>query len=95
MALSFPAAMGVKANPMVTPDHIKPEWFFFAMFRWLKLTSFQVGVIGTMVFMTVLLLWPFVDRGLEKKFPAKNVSFYIGAGFFVVYVFFTLWEAMV
>ena len=74
LALVYPAHMGEPANPLVTPEHIKPEWFFFATFRWLKLTSFQVGVLGTMVFLGVLLFWPFIDRMFLKKFPGDNAS---------------------
>ena len=95
LALVFPAHMGEPANPLVTPDHIKPEWFFFAMFRWLKLTSFQVGVIGTIVFFTFLLFWPFVDRVFVKKFPGKEISFWIGVVGFLVVLVVTVWEALV
>ncbi|MFQ5606099.1 MAG: cytochrome bc complex cytochrome b subunit [bacterium] len=95
LALVYPAHMGEPANPLVTPEHIKPEWFFFAIFRWLKLTSFQVGVIGTMVFLGILFFWPFIDRMLMKKFPGRDVSFWIGVVGFFVFLVFTVWEALV
>ena len=34
---SSPPAMGPKADPLTTPEVIKPEWFFYVAFRWLKL----------------------------------------------------------
>ena len=37
LATIFPATMGPRADPLVTPDVIKPEWFFYVAFRWLKL----------------------------------------------------------
>lgn len=95
LALVYPAHMGDPANPLVTPEHIKPEWFFFATFRWLKLTSFTVGVVGTMVFMGILLFWPFIDRVLLKRFPGREVSFWLGVLGFFVFLIFTVWEAMV
>lgn len=95
LALVYPAQMGEPANPLVTPEHIKPEWFFYAMFRWLKLTSFQVGVVGTIIFMMILLFWPFIDRIFMKKFPGREVSFWIGVVGFFVFLIFTVWEAMV
>ena len=39
LATVFPAMLGEHANPNMTPDHIKPEWFFYVTFRWLKLFS--------------------------------------------------------
>ncbi len=95
LALIYPAHMGDPANPLVTPEHIKPEWFFYATFRWLKLTSLTVGVMGTMVFLGMLLFWPFIDRIFMKKFPGKDISFWIGVVGFFVFLIFTVWEALV
>jgi quinol-cytochrome oxidoreductase complex cytochrome b subunit len=39
LATILPAAMGPKADPLTTPEVIKPEWFFYVTFRWLKLFS--------------------------------------------------------
>jgi ubiquinol-cytochrome c reductase cytochrome b subunit/cytochrome b6 len=94
LALVFPATMGEPANPLVTPEHIKPEWYFFAMFRWLKLTSFQVGVVGSIVFIGFLLFWPFIDRFFRRQWPGREVSFWTGVIGFIVFLVFTVWEAM-
>ena len=95
LALVYPAHMGEPANPLVTPEHIKPEWFFFATFRWLKLTSFEVGVVGSMLFLLILMFWPFIDRVFMKKFPGHEVSFWLGIVGFFVFLVFTVWEALV
>lgn len=95
LSLVYPAHLGEPANPLITPEHIKPEWFFFATFRWLKLTSFQVGVVGTMVFLGILLFWPFIDRLFMKKFPGRDISFWLGVFGFFVFLIFTVWEALV
>jgi len=95
LALIYPAHMGDPANPLVTPEHIKPEWFFYATFRWLKLTSLGVGVMGTMVFLGILLFWPFIDRVLVRKFPGREISFWLGVVGFFVFLTFTIWEALV
>ena len=95
LALVYPAQMGEPANPFITPEHIKPEWFFFAMFRWLKLTSFQVGVVGSMFFLLILLFWPFIDRLFMKRLPGRDVSFWMGVVGFLIFLTFTIWEALV
>lgn len=95
LALVYPAHMGEPANPLITPEHIKPEWYFFAIFRWLKLTSFQVGVAGSMFFLLILFFWPFIDRLFMKRFTGRDVSFWIGVAGFLVFLTLTLWEALV
>jgi ubiquinol-cytochrome c reductase cytochrome b subunit len=49
------------ANPLVTPDHIKPEWYFLAAYRWLKVVPSEIVVI------TVALLLPFWDRSRQRN----------------------------
>lgn len=39
LACILPATLGPKADPLTTPEVIKPEWFFYVAFRWLKLFS--------------------------------------------------------
>ena len=95
LALVYPAQMGEPANPLVTPEHIKPEWFFFAVFRWLKLTSFTVGVIGSLFFLLLLFIWPFIDRFFERRLPGREISFWVGVVGFLVFLTFTIWEALV
>jgi len=95
LALIAPVSLGAPADPNVTPEHIKPEWYFFPMFRWLKLTSFQVGVLGAMGFVILFLFWPFVDRLLERVFPNKNASLWVGLVGALLLIAFTIWEAFV
>jgi quinol-cytochrome oxidoreductase complex cytochrome b subunit len=95
LALVAPATMGEPANPLVTPEHIKPEWYFYATFRWLKLTSFTVGVVGTMIFVMTFIFWPFIDRWLVRRYPTKELSFWLGIIGFAIFMIFTLWEAFV
>jgi quinol-cytochrome oxidoreductase complex cytochrome b subunit len=92
LSLLFPVGLGEPANPNVTPLHIKPEWYFFPVFRWLKITNLEVGVIGPMVFILILYAWPFIDRFFEKRFPGKDLSIWNGvAGILTIYVFL-FWE---
>jgi ubiquinol-cytochrome c reductase cytochrome b subunit len=56
------------ANPLVTPEHIKPEWYFLAAYRWLKtVPNEQIGIISQIVVLVVALLLPFWDRGRERN----------------------------
>ncbi|HUW81286.1 MAG TPA: cytochrome b N-terminal domain-containing protein [Phycisphaerae bacterium] len=102
LTLVFPAGLGVKADPNVTPEHIKPEWYFYFQFRLLKLcpglfglTALQVSVLLTGVLMVVVVLWPWIDGVLERVAPGKDLSVYVGITGFLWFLGFTVWEAMV
>lgn len=94
LAIGFPAEMGEQANPLVTPEHIKPEWYFFATFRWLKLFPGQVGVLLLGVLGGLAFFWPFVDRGLKKLAPKTELALWIGAAAVIVMVAMTVLEAV-
>jgi ubiquinol-cytochrome c reductase cytochrome b subunit/cytochrome b6 len=93
LSVVFPAHVGEKANPLVTPEHIKPEWYYFFQFRLLKLTGLNTAVILTGLILGLIILWPWVDRLLEKIAPKRDLGVYVGIAGFVLYLTFTIWEA--
>jgi quinol-cytochrome oxidoreductase complex cytochrome b subunit len=94
LALSFPAGLGERADPLRTPEHIRPEWYFYFAFRWLKLTSLRAGVLGTFAAALILVFWPAVDAGLRRISPRRDLSILFGAAAVLVIVAFTVWEAL-
>ena len=94
LAVIFPAGLDEKANPLVTPAHIKPEWYFYWTFRWLKLTGLTFAVLSIGFFGFLALVWPFVDEAIRRRRPASETSVWVGAVAVLVLVALTLWEAM-
>ena len=51
LAAFFPAGLEDKADPFKTPEHVKPEWYFLAVYQFLKvasvLTRFALEVTAT------------------------------------------------
>jgi ubiquinol-cytochrome c reductase cytochrome b subunit/cytochrome b6 len=78
LAIIFPVQLGDPANPAVTPEHIKPEWYFYPVFRWLKLFSFQAGIVSTIVIVLIMFAWPWIDAALERHLPGREISVYVG-----------------
>jgi len=73
--LFFPEAAFQKADPFVTPPHIKPEWYFLWAYQTLKIFPSKLIGLGVQVlFMTFLALLPFIDRSPERR-PAKRPLF--------------------
>ncbi|MBI4041867.1 MAG: cytochrome bc complex cytochrome b subunit [Deltaproteobacteria bacterium] len=92
-ACIFPAELGEKANPLLTPSHIKPEWYFYFTFSWLKLTGLTFAILSLGFFAFLFVLWPFVDAQIRKRLPDSEISVYIGIVGFAILVILTLIEA--
>lgn len=95
IALIFPAGMGPPADPAITPEHIKPEWYFFASFRLLKLTSLRLNVILTGAMGGIVFFWPFIEEWISRRWRIPDeVPVTIGVLAFLAFLVMTVWEAM-
>ena len=94
LAIVFPAGLGEKADPLNTPEHIKPEWYFFWAFRWLKLMSDRAAVITQGLFVGLIFAWPFIDAWIRRRRPDSEASVWVGAGVVVFLLVLTIWEAL-
>jgi cytochrome b6-f complex subunit 4 len=61
------------ADPMNTPLHAKPEWYFLFLYQMLKYVPEVLGVLIPIVGMLVVLVWPFIDRGHRDAKRARLV----------------------
>ena len=94
LATVFPAALGERADQLTTPDHIKPEWFFYVSFRWLKLFSLTYAVISTGFIVAAMFLWPWIDSLLRRITGIKEISVYVGIVATFLLIGLTVWEAV-
>ncbi len=94
LALIFPAGVGDRADPLDTPDHIKPEWYFFWAFHWLKLMPDQVAVVTQGLFLAVIFFWPLLDNWIRKKWPGSEASMVFGATGVIGLLVLTLLETL-
>lgn len=94
LAILLPAGLGVPANPAETPSHIKPEWYFYPAFRWLKLTPAWLGIGGMLGFGGVLVFWPFIDGWWERRRGDREEMVWAGAVAAAVLMTFLVWEAL-
>ncbi len=90
----FPPGLGERADPLVTPEHIKPEWYFFWAFRWLKLTGLQLAVISQGLAAMTMVCWPWIDAAIRRRRPDSDASIWIGIVAFLTLLGLTLWEAL-
>ncbi|MEE9297372.1 MAG: cytochrome bc complex cytochrome b subunit [Phycisphaerae bacterium] len=75
LSVLAPWEIGEPADPLQTPPHIKPEWYFLPSYQLLKYFEGPYGAIFGMVACSVpfvlLFLWPFLDLGKERH-PRKR-----------------------
>lgn len=95
LATVFPATLGPRADPLTTPEVIKPEWFFYVAFRWLKLFSGTLAVLTMGLVVFLMYAWPRVDDFMRRRLKLGEASVWIGiAGAFAI-IGLTIWEAAV
>jgi quinol-cytochrome oxidoreductase complex cytochrome b subunit len=84
----WPAPMEDKADPFITPPHIKPEWYFLANYKFLQLAGYfsflgtwapKVLGILTQIFVAMLLIvFPFLDKNPHRHPRRRPIMVSIG-----------------
>lgn len=95
LTVILPPGLGEPANPDVTPAHIKPEWYFFAVYSFLKFIPLKVGIYLMIALVIAATFWPFIDDILRKKWPKLRAHYMIGSLTIVLFLFFTVYEIIV
>lgn len=79
----------IPANPLVTPSHIQPEWYFLFAYAILRsIPNKLLGVIALFASLVVLLVLPFIEQSpiRSKQFrPISKIMFWVFvADFFIL-----------
>jgi quinol-cytochrome oxidoreductase complex cytochrome b subunit len=82
LASLFPAGLEEQANQLQTPAHIKPEWYYLAVYQLLKVIPRTAAVLAPIIGIGVLLVWPFLDRSPEVL--ARRRKLVVGAATLVL-----------
>lgn len=91
LASLFPAGLEDPADPLHTPPHTKPEWYFLFLYQWLKLVPRIVGVALPILGGAVLLLLPFLDRNPYIAARRRPIAIGVATLSIIVVVAFTIW----
>jgi ubiquinol-cytochrome c reductase cytochrome b subunit len=86
LSVLAPWEIGEPANPLATPAHIKPEWYFLPSYQLLKYFEGPhgafVGILACSLPFVLLLFWPFLDRGKHRHPKKRPIA--VGAGLVAV-----------
>ena len=81
-AVIFRVEVGEPVNPATTDFVPRPEWYFFFLFELLKIfegeNALTPVIMATFVvpniLMVLLIIWPFIDRGPERRIWRRPIS---------------------
>jgi len=93
IGLFIPMGLGDPADPMVTPEHTKPEWYFLALFQLLKYLPKTIGAVAPVILVLLIFIWPFIDIKPDKtKKTTRYRMIFTGILVFVVIILTILGE---
>lgn len=82
LSVLAPWEIGQPADPLETPEGIKPEWYFLAWYQLLKYFTGSWGKIAGIFVSTIPLIllfaWPFVDRSKHRHPRRRPVAVTLG-----------------
>ena len=93
IGLFYPLGLEKPADPMITPEHTTPEWYFLWLFQFLKYIPPRVlgiegrvlGAVAPVLLVGILAIWPFLDnRPDQAKKQTRNRA--ILAGVVMVFI---------
>ena len=91
LGVLLPVGIGDPADSLNTPAHVKPEWYFLALYQLLKYIPKTTGVVLPLLAIVLLALWPFLARRVDMSRRASVRRFALVAIFFVVFIVLTIW----
>jgi len=91
-ALFIPADANTPADPLNTPEHIRPEWYFLAPYAMLKLIPNRfLGIALQLALVVVFILWPFIDRSPKDNILKRPPLLALFLVTIILWVTITIW----
>ncbi len=101
LAAVLPAGLEDKANAMLTPEHVKPEWYFLSVYQFLKVAAVfsflgseaprLLGIVIPGVLLALLFFLPFLDHSPKRPTRQRPLMLAIVVLSLVVVIALTIW----
>ncbi len=90
--LAFPSDALIPANPLETPLHIKPEWYFLANYQILRIVPNEfLGILIQVAIGLLLFIIPFIDRSPERRPSKRPIFTTIVTISIILFIVLTIW----
>ena len=96
----LPVGLEEKADPLNTPQHIKPEWYFLWIYQFIKLPSLVLGpglaaglagIVIPAIGIALLIFLPFLDRKPERHPRNRKIAMAVTALILAIFVALSIW----
>jgi quinol-cytochrome oxidoreductase complex cytochrome b subunit len=91
LGLIFPLGVGDPADPMNTPAHVKPEWYFLALYQLLKYIPKTTGAVLPVLLVLLVFLWPFIERKPESSKQVQRTRMIVVIVGMIALIALTIW----
>jgi quinol-cytochrome oxidoreductase complex cytochrome b subunit len=87
----LPAGLEDPADPLRTPEHSKPEWYFLFLYQALKYVPRIVGISLPILGVVLLLALPLFDRNPYASPRRRPIAILVGVVAIIAIVALTIW----
>jgi len=91
IGLFAPVGLGAPADAMDTPAHIKPEWYFLALYQLLRYIPETIGATSPVLAVVLLLIWPFLDQKPDRSKKTTEIRFWLSLVAVIIIIALTIW----
>ncbi len=91
IGLFAPVGLGAPADSMDTPLHVKPEWYFLALYQLLRFIPETIGATSPVLAIVLLMIWPFLDQKPDRSKKTTRMRFWFSLVAVVVIIALTIW----
>jgi len=93
LGLFFPVGLGTPADPMDTPIHVKPEWYFLFLYQLLRFIPKTIGATAPVIAILLLAVWPFLDSKPDSTKKTSRIRLWFSAAIILIIIALTIWGA--
>ena len=91
LGLFFPVGLGAPADPMNTPIHVKPEWYFLFLYQLLQFIPKTIGATSPVIAIILLAIWPFLDPKPDSTKKPFWIRIWVSAAIILIIIALTIW----
>lgn len=91
LGILMPVGLDEPADPLNTPAHVKPEWYFLSFYQVLKFIPKTTGGLMMVGICLVLLLWPFFENKPDRSKRAYRIRMIAAVIGLLVLTALTIW----
>ncbi|MGB2963433.1 MAG: hypothetical protein WBB69_05555 [Anaerolineales bacterium] len=91
VGLFLPVGLEAPADPMDTPVHVKPEWYFLFLYQLLRYIPETIGATAPVIAVLILLIWPFLDSKTDSSKKPSRIRLWISLVVIIIIIALTIW----